>query len=423
MKKKYYAEIDETLYESTLQNGLKLFVIPKPGFQKTYVTLTTKYGSLHTDFVPYGEDKLHHTPEGIAHFLEHKMFEKEAGDMFNMFSEQGASVNAFTSYDRTSYLFTAVDHVEENIRLLLEMVQKPYFSAESVQKEIGIIAEEIKMYQEQPNYRLYYQTLQGMYHQHPVRQDIAGTLNSISEVTADTLYDCYYTFYRPENMVMFIVGHVDPEQITAFIEAHQFTAYTEQYQPVLKEIDEPASVKAHEVTSPSDVSRPKLMLGIKSDCHHMNHPLIQTEFEMMFIMELLFGEQSDFYHELLNDGLIDDSFGYSFVLEPTFSHMLIAGTTNEPDKLKERLLNRLKETELDEKAFRRLVKQTTGEYIASFNSLEYIANQFTRYYFNGAILFDIVNVLDQINLEDALHTFRHAINIDHVTDSRLLPNG
>lgn len=423
MKKQYYAEIDETLYETELTNGLQLFIIPKAGFQKTYVTLTTKYGSLHTNFVPVNGSEFIHTPEGVAHFLEHKMFEKESGDMFNVFSEQGASVNAFTSYDRTSYLFTAVDHVEENIRLLLQMVQQPYFSAESVQKEIGIIAEEIKMYQEQPNYRLYYQTLQGMYHQHPVRQDIAGTVTSISEITADTLYECYHSFYRPENMVMFVVGNVAPDSIAEFIAEHQFAEGREQYQPMIAAIDEPAAVRDKEVSTPTDVTRPKMMLGIKSECHKLKKPLIQTEFEMMFVLELLLGEQTDFYHELLKDGLIDDSFGYSFVLEPTFSHMLIAGTTNQPDELKARIAGRLTHATFDEAAFRRLVKQTTGEYIASFNSLEYIANQFTRYYFNGAILFDIIHVLERINLETAVSTFRQAVDPDNMTDSRLMPRG
>ncbi|TDL97785.1 insulinase family protein [Macrococcus brunensis] len=423
MKKQYYKEIDETLYETKLDNGLQLFIIPKAGFQKTYVTMTTKYGSLHTDFIPAEGNDMINTPAGVAHFLEHKMFEKEAGDMFNVFSEQGASVNAFTSYDRTSYLFTAVDHVEENIKLLIEMVQKPYFSETSVQKEIGIIAEEIKMYQEQPNYRLYYQTLQAMYQNHPVRQDIAGTLNSINEITAETLYTCYHTFYRPENMVMFVVGNVEPAAIAEFISEKQMIKNQPVYQPVTDDIREPKEVKERFVSTPTDITRPKLMLGIKSDCHLQNRPLIQTEFEMMFILELLLGEQSDFYHELLADGLIDDSFGYSFILEPTFSHMLIAGATPDPEILKQRIIERFETAEFDESAFRRLVKQTTGEYIASFNSLEYIANQFTRYYFNGAILFDIVQVLQQINLRDALTTFHQAVDMTNMTDSRLVPRG
>lgn len=423
MKKQYYPEIDETLYETRLENGLQLFIIPKAGFQKTYVTMTTKYGSLHTDFIPADRSNMVSTPAGVAHFLEHKLFEKEAGDMFNVFSEQGASVNAFTSYDRTSYLFTAVDRVEDNIKSLIEMVQKPYFSEQSVQKEIGIIAEEIKMYQEQPNYRLYYQTLQAMYHQHPVRQDIAGTISSINEITAETLYTCYDTFYRPENMVMFVVGNVEPAAIADLISEQQLTTDQPAYLPVIADISEPQEVKDKQVTTPTDVSRPKLMLGIKSDCHLQNRPLIQTEFEMMFILELLLGEQSDFYHELLADGLIDDSFGYSFILEPTFSHMLIAGATSEPDTLKKRIMERFETAEFDESAFRRLVKQTTGEYIASFNSVEYIANQFTRYYFNGAILFDIMQVLQQISLEDAVTTFRQAVDMSHMTDSRLVPRG
>lgn len=215
MKKTYYRSIDESLYEYQLDNGLNLFIIPKKGFQKSYVTLTAKYGSIHNDF--YLEGQLIHMPKGIAHFLEHKMFEKEDGDMFNEFSRNGSSANAFTSYDRTSYLFTTVESIKENIKLLMDMLDTPYFTPESVRKEVGIIAEEIKMYQDQPNYKLYYQTLNAMYHQHPVKYDIAGTIESISEITDTTLYQCYETFYHPENMVMFIVGDVEPEEMYQYI--------------------------------------------------------------------------------------------------------------------------------------------------------------------------------------------------------------
>ncbi|KAA1036983.1 insulinase family protein [Macrococcus equipercicus] len=422
MKELIYEQIDESLFETTLNNGLKLFVIPKKGFQKTYVTLTTRYGSLHNQFVPYGADDMIKMPEGIAHFLEHKMFEKEEGDMFNAFSKNGASANAFTSYDRTSYLFTAVDNIEANIKLLLSMVQRPYFSKESVEKEIGIIAEEIQMYQDQPNYRLYYQTLQGMYHNHPVKEDIAGSIASINDITADKLYSCYHTFYRPENMVMFIVGNIDPETIAEVVDANQYAVSDTAYFARTADIHEPPHVKEALLEQTADVQQPKLMLGIKAELHQLDQSLIQTELEVMFILDLLLGEQTAFYHELLADGLIDDTFGYSFTLEPTFSHLFIAGSTKQPDVLKARLIERLTHYSFSDEAFARLVKQTIGEYISSLNSPEYIANQFTRYYFNGAVLFDILPILEQLTLKDSLNTFSK-IDLTRMTDSRLMPNG
>lgn len=422
MREIIYEQIDEALYETTLTNGLKLFLIPKKGFQKTYVTLTTRYGSLHNQFVPFNETQMIKMPEGIAHFLEHKMFEKEDGDMFNSFSVNGASANAFTSYDRTSYLFTAIDHVEENIKLLLKMVQEPYFSKESVEKEIGIIAEEIQMYQDQPNYRLYYQTLQGLYHHHPVKEDIAGSIASINEITADKLYSCYRTFYRPENMVMFIVGNINPEEIAQIVEDNQYTTDETTYFPETAVINEPSSIHEATLIQSADVQQPKMMLAIKTELHQREQSLIKTELEVSFILDLLFGEQTEFYQELLADDLIDDTFGYNFTLEPTFSHIFIAGSTKQPDALKERIMERLSAKAFKEDDFNRLVKQTIGEYISSLNSPEYIANQFTRYYFNDAVLFDILPLLETLTLADSLKTFE-TIDVTNMTDSRLIPNG
>ncbi|UTH03440.1 insulinase family protein [Macrococcoides canis] len=422
MKKTYYRSIDESLYEYQLDNGLNLFIIPKKGFQKSYVTLTVKYGSIHNDF--YLEGQLIHMPKGIAHFLEHKMFEKEDGDMFNEFSRNGSSANAFTSYDRTSYLFTTVENIKENIKLLMDMLDTPYFTPESVRKEVGIIAEEIKMYQDQPNYKLYYQTLNAMYHQHPVKYDIAGTIESISEITDTTLYQCYETFYHPENMVMFIVGDVEPEEMYQYI--NQLAAKKEQYIPAeLMKIDEPTEVYAPMIQSNESVQKDKFMLGIKTNIHHRQESHMKIEMEMLFALDLLFGEQTDFYQALLDEQLIDDTFGYNFIIEPTFSHILIAGATDNIEELKRRILLQLNNFEMlnDEASFKRLIKQTIGEYVSSMNSPEYIANQFTRYFFNGDILFDLLPILNQLQLEDCISTYKAAIESASITDSRMLPNG
>ena len=217
MKQHYYDVIDETVYEHELQNGLRLFVIPKPGFQKTFVTYTTQFGSLDSRFKPIGKKDFVTVPDGVAHFLEHKLFEKEEEDLFTAFAEENAQANAFTSFDRTSYLFSATDHLENNIKRLLTMVETPYFTKETVDKEKGIIAEEIKMYQEQPGYKLMFNTLRAMYEKHPIRVDIAGSVESIYDITKDDLYLCYETFYHPSNMVLFVVGDVEPQYIVDIV--------------------------------------------------------------------------------------------------------------------------------------------------------------------------------------------------------------
>ena len=183
MKVHNYELIDEKVYEHKLDNGLKLFIIPKPGFQKTFVTYTTQFGSLDNHFKPIGSQKFVKVPDGVAHFLEHKLFEKEEEDLFTAFAEENAQANAFTSFDRTSYLFSATSNIESNIKRLLDMVETPYFTEETVNKEKGIIAEEIKMYQEQPGYKLMFNTLRAMYSNHPIRVDIAGSVDSIYEIT------------------------------------------------------------------------------------------------------------------------------------------------------------------------------------------------------------------------------------------------
>lgn len=420
MKQTYYKAIDETLFETVLDNGMQLFVIPKQGFQKSYVTMTTKYGSIHNDFVR-NDGTVVHMPKGIAHFLEHKMFEKEDGDMFNAFSKHGSSANAFTSYDRTSYLFTTVESLKENIRLLIEMLQTPYFTRESVEKEVGIIAEEIKMYQDQPNYRLYYQTLKAMYHEHPVRVDIAGTVESINDITAETLYECYNTFYHPKNMAMFIVGNVDVDEIAAYI--NSLLKQYDDYHPVaLLPIDEADEVKLPVVKSEDNVQMDKLMLGVKTDNYKTSENLILTELKMLFALDLLFGEQTDFYQSLLKDQLVDDSFGFNFTIEPTFSHMFIAGASNNPGELKQRLISQLYNYDAlnDQKAFDLIVRQTIGEYVSSMNSPEYIANQFIRYYFNDVILFDLLPLLEHLTLSDCIATYQETMERAKITDSRIV---
>ncbi|WP_414052673.1 EF-P 5-aminopentanol modification-associated protein YfmH [Macrococcus animalis] len=420
MKQTYYKAIDETLFETVLENGMKLFVTPKKGFQKSYVTMTTKYGSIHNDFVT-SDGKTVHMPKGIAHFLEHKMFEKEEGDMFNAFSKYGSSANAFTSYDRTSYLFTTVESLKENIKLLVDMLQNPYFTKESVEKEVGIIAEEIKMYQDQPNYRLYYQTLKAMYHTHPVRIDIAGTVESISEITDETLHECYNTFYHPKNMVMFVVGNVEPQEMTTYI--NSIIKSYDEFKPVeVLPFDEPSSLAIPAIISEDNVQMDKLMLGIKTDNFKSADNLILTELKMLFALDLLFGEQTDFYQSLMKDQLIDDSFGFNFTIEPTFSHMFIAGASHDIERLKHLLISQLYNFDAlnDHKSFDLITRQTIGEYVSSMNSPEYIANQFTRYYFNDVILFDLLPLLEQLTLEDCIATYKETMNKAQIADSRIV---
>lgn len=424
MKKRYYELIDETVYEAQMDNGLKVFIIPKPGFQKTFVTYTTQFGSLDSKFKPLGSDEFVTVPDGVAHFLEHKLFEKEEGDLFTDFAEDNAQVNAFTSFDRTSYLFSATSNVESNILRLMNMVETPYFTEATVEKEKGIIAEEIKMYQEQPGYKLMFNTLRAMYKQHPVKVDIAGSVESIYEITKDDLYLCYETFYHPSNMVMFVVGNVDPERIHDLVRDHEAKReLTAQPEIVRDSLEEPEAVQQTKVVEEMNIQIPRLMLGFKNVPQQASKEVfMKRDIEMTFFFEMVLGEETDFYQNLLNEGLIDDTFGYQFVLEPSYSFSLITSSTPDPDKLKSLLLDELKAKVgnlEDEEAFELLKKQFIGEFISSLNSPEYIANQYTKLYFEDVSLFNMLDIVDSITLESINEAAEKSLNFDQIADSRL----
>ena len=425
MREKYYQQIDERVFESTLNNGLKLFVIPKQGFQKTFVTYTTQFGSLDNKFKPHNQDEFVTVPDGVAHFLEHKLFENEEEDLFTAFAEDNAQVNAFTSFDRTSYLFSATDNIERNIKRLLTMVETPYFTKETVDKEKGIITEEIKMYQEQPGYKLMFNTLRAMYDSHPIKVDIAGSVESIYDITKDDLYLCYETFYHPSNMVLFVVGDVEPNAIEQIVTEHE-DKRDKEAQPVIQRdpLVEKASVNEKVVTETMKLQSPRLMLGFKNDPLTNLQPeqYVRKDLEMTLFFELVFGEETDFYQSLLTDELIDDTFGYQFVLEPTYSFSIITSATQQPDKLKDLLLTELEQKKgqlVDEEAFELLKKQFIGEFITGLNSPEYIANQYTKLYFEGVSLFDLLDIVENITLESVNSTVQTCLNIEQMVDSRL----
>ncbi|MCE5089551.1 insulinase family protein [Staphylococcus devriesei] len=425
MKRHVYELIDEKVYEHELQNGLRLFIIPKKGFQKTFVTYTTQFGSLDSTFKPHNEDQMITVPDGVAHFLEHKLFEKDGDeDLFTAFANDNAQVNAFTSFDRTSYLFSATDNVDSNIIRLLNMVETPYFSKETVDKEKGIIAEEIKMYQEQPGYKIMFNTLRAMYHNHPIKVDIAGSVESIYDITKDDLYTCYETFYHPSNMVLFVVGDVDPEHICSLVEAHE-AQRDKTNQPNIQRgsVDEPLEVVTPFVKEEMKLQSPRLMLGFKNKPYvETPQRYVQRDLEMTLFYELVFGEETDFYQMLLTEDLIDESFGYQFVLEPTYSFSIITSATQQPDKLKDVLLSELLKYRgnlQDEEAFNLLKKQFIGEFISSLNSPEYIANQYAKLYFEGVSVFEMLDIIENITLESINETTKQYLNLDNIVDSRL----
>jgi predicted Zn-dependent peptidase len=411
MNKMEFKQLDETLYHEKLPNGLEVYILPKKGFSKTYATFTTKYGSIDNHFVPFGETEPVKVPDGIAHFLEHKMFEKEDGDVFQQFSQQGASANAFTSFTRTAYLFSATDKVTENVETLLNFVQSPYFTEKTVEKEKGIIAQEITMYDDQPDWRLYFGMIENLYKNHPVKIDIAGTVNSIQEITAEHLYTCYNTFYHPSNMMLFIVGSVEPETMLEFIKTNQAQKTFEEPEEIVRIYpEEPVEAAIKERTLEMSVQKPKVFVGIKPEILDLSgNEMLQHELSAQLAFELLFGRTSDFYHHAYENGWIDESYSFDYSLENGFGYALIGSDTGTPEKLIEEIQHTLDraiekwpfgQADLD-----RVRRKKIGFFLRALNSPEYIANQFTRYAFNGMNLFDVVPFLESIEVADLQAAF------------------
>lgn len=332
-----YEQLQETLYHEKMSNGLDVYVLPKKGFNKTYAVFTTKYGSIDNRFVPLGKNEMVHVPDGIAHFLEHKLFEKADGDVFQDFSKQGASANAFTSFTRTAYLFSSTSNVERNLETLIDFVQDPYFTEKTVEKEKGIIGQEINMYDDNPDWRLYFGVIENMYKEHPVRIDIAGTVESISHITKDLLYECYETFYHPSNMLLFIVGPVDPEAIISQVRENQGKKpYTDQPEIKREEVKEQEAVFRKEKEIKMNVQGPKCLVGLKSkNPFKLGKELLKHELSMNLLLEALFGKSSAQYESLYEKGYIDETFSFDFTAEYGFGFAAIGGDTPEPDQLAE----------------------------------------------------------------------------------------
>ncbi|MBM7610340.1 putative Zn-dependent peptidase [Lysinibacillus composti] len=406
-----FNQLGETLYYKKLNNGLDVYILPKKGFSKTFVTFTTKYGSIDRTFVPIGESEAITVPDGIAHFLEHKMFEKEEGDVFQKFSESGASANAFTSFTRTAYLFSATDHIYTSTETLLNFVQEPYFTEKTVEKEKGIIGQEITMYDDQPDWRLYFGAIENMYHTHPVKIDIAGTIESIDKITADHLYTCYNTFYHPSNMLLFVVGNVDQTEMMAFIEDNQNKKEFPEPTPIERHFEEePTDVAIKDRVLNMDVQKPKVYVGLKAKRVDLSgDEMLKHELAVQIALECLFGRASNFYTEVYEGGLIDESFAYDFSLEKGYGFALIGSDSKDPDKLVEAIKNELKKAEdpsyFDAEAVERIKRKKIGFFLRALNSMEFIANQFTRYEFNEMNLFDAVPTIEKITVEDIVKEF------------------
>ncbi|GGF79870.1 peptidase M16 [Paenibacillus albidus] len=413
MEQIHYDRLQETLYHEVMDNGLQVYVLPKPGFLKTYATFATKYGSVDNHFHVEGAEETT-VPDGIAHFLEHKMFEEPEGDIFATFASNGASANAFTSFDQTVYLFSATENIETNLSTLVDFVQHPYFTDENVEKEKGIIGQEINMYADNPDWRVYFGLIEAMYSKHPVHIDIAGTIESIATITKETLYTCYNSFYHPSNMLLFVVGGVEPEKVFALIRSNQNSkSYGKQGE--IKRIfeAEPEAVAKKRLESRLAVSMPKCLFGFKEKASGLTGEAAgRRDLTTKLMLDLLLGSSTALYQKLYDEELISDSFGHEFNSSPQYAFSAIGGDTKDPDLLLKRIreeIDLVLKSGFAEKDFERARKKKIGGYLRMLNSPENIAHEFTRYQFGGGDLFEVLPVYESLTLAETNQRLR-----DHV---------
>ncbi|EGP5232227.1 insulinase family protein [Enterococcus faecium] len=408
MNKTEYEQINETLYHEVLPNGLTVYLLPKNDYHKTYGLFSTNYGSIDNEFIPYGEKEKVKVPDGIAHFLEHKLFEKEDGDVFQLFGQQGASANAFTSFTKTSYLFSTTDQVEQNLTTLIDFVQAPYFTEETVNKEKGIIGQEIQMYEDDPNWRMFFGILNNLYPAHPLHIDIAGTVESIDKITAQDLYTCYRTFYQPSNMVLFVVGKMEPEKLMKLIRENQEAKNFPPKQEIVRYFPENTKEIIKQSALEAAITRDKFVLGIKGldTLLQEGTELLRYKTAINLLFQMILGNTSRNYLAMYNQGIIDDSFGFEFSLDREFHFADFSGDTDEPEKaaekVKEIILGFADDPEVSEMNLDLLKKKMLGQYFQSLNSIEYIANQFTQSLFGDRTLFDLPEIIDSIQMKDVL---------------------
>lgn len=399
-------KIKEKLYMEKLDNGLAVMIIPKPGVQKKYIIWGTNYGSNDSKFIVPGEEKETEVPNGVAHFLEHKLFEQENGtNSLDVLTALGVEANAYTTNDHTAYLFESTDNFYEAMDELMDYVQHPYFTDENVEKEKGIIGQEIMMYDDYPDWRVYLNTMQAMYHNNPIKIDITGTIETISKIDKEILYKCYNTFYHPSNMALVVCGDFEPNEI---LEEIKKRLIKNDHQGEIKRSypEEPEAIVQEKIEQKLEVSQPLYTIGIKDSVNKQvpdnKNEMIKKHIAIEILLNLLIGRSSNLYKELYNEGIIYGQPSLDYEFGKTYAHVLITGQSTNPEKLygkfKEQV-KMLKKEGINQEDFTRIKKMIYGGYVKEYNDVQDIARIFLADYFKGINSFDYLEEIEGIHVE------------------------
>ena len=420
MKQSFYKRIGESVYSQRLPNGLEVRVVPKSGYAKKYAFFATRYGGMDTRFCLNG--KWLDTPAGIAHYLEHKMFDTKEGNALQELAKNGAEPNAFTSNAMTGYYFDSTDHFEENLEILLSFVSIPYFTEESVAKEQGIIGQEIRMIEDNPDWQIYTRMMKALYAASTARTSIAGTVESISHITAETLYDCHKAFYTPSNMVLTVVGNVDPVHVVdiarRILPREGGPAIPRDYGT------EPAQVAEKETKLAMEVSCPQFLTGFKCTPAEDGEGYMRQSLIGDMACDILLGDSSPLYLRLYDRGLINTSFGGAYEMMPGVAYLYAGGDSKDARAVTAEIqkeAKRLVEEGIDEDFYQRVRRASFGSNLRGLNSFENIAVSLSEGYFHGYDPFRFPQVFDTITKDDITAFLRENLTADRAVLSEIVP--
>ena len=389
-------QIDETVYTEVLDNGMKVIVVPKQNTNKKYIIWATNFGSVDNHFIEPKTGNEIQVPDGVAHYLEHKMFENENGvDSLYKMMALGLDANAYTTNDHTAFLFSGTDNFYEGLDELMNYVQHPYFTDQNVEKERGIIGQEIGRYDDEPAWQLYVNAMDCLYKNNPVKLDIAGTVESISKITKEVLYSCYNTFYHPSNMVMCISGNFEPEKI---VEEVKKRLLPREKMEEIKRIypEEPQGVHLQEKEVNMGNSMPAFMIGYKDE---QNEDKVKTDLAVQIILNSLLGKSSKVYQDMYNEGLLLNPLDMSYEFTKTYAHVLIAGESKDPKKVYEKVLETLKNAKVEQEDFERSKKKIYGDLVSEYNDVEEIGRMYLADAIKGINSMEYVEKIGDITLD------------------------
>ncbi len=416
-----YPELAESIYRQKLPNGLDIAVVPRPGFTKKLAYFVTDYGAIHRSFTLNGEKIT--APAGVAHYLEHKMFDMPGYDVTAQFAALGAVPNAFTSYDLTAYYFSCTANFYESLRLLLEFVSTPYFTEESVQKERGIIGQEIGMNEDNPDTRVFENLMGAMYRTHPVSVPILGDRESIAQITPEVLEICHKAFYRPGNMLLCIVGDVDPEEVERI--ALQVLPKTDDAQVSrVQQWQEDMTCRQAYVEQSMEVAMPMFQLGFKCESPELGEPAVRCEAVGDLASEALFGESSALYLRLYEQGLIDSSFGGGFETIDGMAMLTASGDSDEPEQVRDAILQeaqRLCKEGISEEAFLRMKRSALGRRIRDLDSFDSTAFRVCAYHFSKFDYFRFPAVYRSVEISEILEFLQRVVTPERCSLSVINP--